>query len=143
MGRAKPKPTDQELPNRLADENPKRLKQALLADGAWGSERIPEIEEPAEEYRLAKKERGDTVLALKEVEDEKYELLKEAMTTHRKRLGPKQVYRYEDPGGDRQEVSRGEAKVTIKRVKPPKKSGEESDSEGQGFGDGAEPAELE
>lgn len=129
MGRPKKAPPVEELPNRLAPEKKepktKKTKQALLPDGDGGvivdaSNQIPEIQTAAEAYRLAKEERKNKTIELKDIEDGKYDVLKETMEKHVASLGPSRVYIYTDDNDVKRKVSYEEPGVTVSKVKVPK-----------------------
>lgn len=133
MGRAKPKPPEIPLENRLApkakEPKAKRTKQAMLPDGDGGviidaSNPIPEIQQAAEAYRLAKEERKDETIKLKGIEDGKYEILKTTMEKHIASLGPSRVYIYTDDSDVKRKVSYEEPGVTVSKVKMPKAAGD-------------------
>ncbi len=124
MGRAKPAPKPKELPNRLEGETEEtvRKKAAYLPDGGGGSlepPKIPELEDAAEAHRGLRKRIAD----LKEkLDGEVYGRLRDAYDKHRDLLGPAGVYIYEDADGERREVAKdAEPKVSVRKVKKPKK----------------------
>ena len=141
MGRPKAKQPDEPLPDRLGLSKPEPVEQTYLPDGDGGNlapVKIEAIETAAENWRGLRERIAD----LKEKLDiDLYPKLKEAFIANKHLLGPSGVYQYYDANDEKREVAMDEEpKVSVRKVKKPKKN--EDGDEGHGINPGGDDESL-